>query len=167
MGLFASFAVWTIFGALLLAPVLEGGLQLMPIMYAVLSLTVVRMIPVGLSMIGSRLRGPSILFMGWFGPRGLASVVFTLIAFETLGHEETVTTTLVEIATWTVFLSVMAHGLSARRLSRKYGSLVAHEPVEHHHVSAHHEDPVPRSLSHSSGQAIRRGDEAANSRPGS
>jgi NhaP-type Na+/H+ or K+/H+ antiporter len=149
LGLFASFLVWAIFGAVLLGPVLGSGLRFEPIAYAILSLTVVRLIPVGLSMIGSRLRWSSILFMGWFGPRGLASVVFTLIAFETLDHEELATATLVEVAAWTVFLSVMAHGLSARRLSRIYGSRVADEPVEQL-VGDRQEDPMPRSLGHSS-----------------
>jgi len=146
LGLFASFLVWAIFGALLLAPVLESGVHWTPIVYAILSLTVVRMIPVGLSMLGSGLRASSILFMGWFGPRGLASVVFTLIAFETLEHEGLVSATLVETATWTVFLSVIAHGLTARPLARTYGNLVANEPVEQLKTIAPHEDPVPRSL---------------------
>jgi NhaP-type Na+/H+ or K+/H+ antiporter len=47
--------------------------------YALLSLTVIRMLPVALSLMGSHLRGVSVLFMGWFGPRGLASIVLGLI----------------------------------------------------------------------------------------
>ena len=80
LGMFASFLVWAIFGALLLAPQLAGGVSSTATVYAVLSLTLVRIVPVALAMIGTGLRPASLLFMGWFGPRGLASVVFTLIA---------------------------------------------------------------------------------------
>jgi len=146
LGLFTSFLVWAIFGAVLLAPVLEGGFRWTAIVYALLSLTVIRMVPVGLSMLGSGLRMSSVLFLGWFGPRGLASVVFTLIAVETLAHEGLVSAPLVEIATWTVFLSVIFHGITARPLSRIYGARVAHEPVEQLTTAVPHEDPVPRSL---------------------
>jgi NhaP-type Na+/H+ or K+/H+ antiporter len=149
LGMFASFLVWTIFGALLVAPVLEGGLQWTPVVYAILSLTVIRMIPVALSMLGSGLRGSSILFMGWFGPRGLASVVFTLLAFETLEHGGLVSTTVVEAATWTIFLSVILHGVTAGPLARNYGARVANEPVEQFKTADPHEEPVPRSLHHS------------------
>lgn len=146
LGLFSSFLVWAIFGALLLAPVLEAGVRWTPIVYAILSLTAIRMIPVWLSMIGTGLRISSVVFMGWFGPRGLASVVFTLIAVETLAHEGLVSGPLVEIATWTVFLSVILHGVTARPLSRIYGTKVAGEPVEQMTTAIPHEDPVPRSL---------------------
>jgi NhaP-type Na+/H+ or K+/H+ antiporter len=104
------------------------------------------MVPVGLAMLGSGLRASSVLFMGWFGPRGLASVVFTLIAVETLAHEGLVSAPLVEIATWTVFLSVVLHGITARPLSRVYGARVSDEPVEQLRTAVPHEDPLPRSL---------------------
>lgn len=146
LGLFASFLVWAIFGAILLAPVLEGGFRWTPIVYAILSLTVIRMIPVWLSMLGSGLHLSSVLFMGWFGPRGLASVVFTLIAVETLAREGLVSAPLVEIATWTVFLSVILHGVTARPFSRAYGARVADQPVEQSRTVVPHHDPVPRSL---------------------
>jgi len=146
LGLFTSFLVWAVFGALLLAPVLEGGFRWTPVVYALLSLTVIRMVPVGISMFGSGLRASSVLFMGWFGPRGLASVVFTLLAVETLAHEGLMSAPLVEIAAWTVFLSVILHGVTARPLARIYGALVADEPIEQLATAVPHEDPVPRSL---------------------
>jgi sodium/hydrogen antiporter len=146
LGLFTSFLVWAVFGALLLAPVLERGFRWTPVVYALLSLTVIRMVPVGLSMLGSGLRASSVLFMGWFGPRGLASVVFTLLAVETLAGEGLAAAPLVEVATWTVFLSVILHGVTARPLARIYGALVADEPIEQFRTGAPHEDPVPRSL---------------------
>jgi sodium/hydrogen antiporter len=146
LGFFASFAVWAIFGALLLAPQFKGSVSWTAISYAILSLTVVRMVPVALSMIGTRLRPASVLFMGWFGPRGLASVVFTLLAFEGLEHGGLASIQMIEIATWTVFLSVIAHGLTARPLASLYGRIVAHEPVEQIGSGTHAENSLPRAL---------------------
>jgi NhaP-type Na+/H+ or K+/H+ antiporter len=147
LGLFASFLVWALFGALLVAPLLNQGLSGSALLYAVLSLTLIRMLPVAVSMIGTGLRPASIGFMGWFGPRGLASVVFTLIAFESLGHDDPATATVIEVATVTVLLSVLVHGVTAGPVARLYGRRVADEPVEH--AGDPIGDPVPRSLSRS------------------
>ena len=147
LGLFASFLVWVIFGALLLAPLLRAGVSGTTVLYAVLSLTLVRAVPVAVSMIGTGLRRSSVAFMGWFGPRGLASVVFTLITFETLDHTDATTTRIVGIATLTVFLSVIAHGITAGPLSRMYGRRVADEPVEQFQARDTDGDPMPRALS--------------------
>ncbi len=147
LALFASFLVWAIFGALLLAPQLSDGVSVTAVFYAVLSLTVVRMVPVALALIGTGLRPSSVLFMGWFGPRGLASVVFTLIAFETLREGGLAPDAMIEIATWTIFLSVIAHGLTAGPVASWYGRRVADEPVEQLEPS----DPgaaLPRAISH-------------------
>lgn len=81
-------------------------------LYAVLSLTVVRMAPVAIALIGTRLSRATALFMGWFGPRGLASIVLGLVYLEHQGHhagESTIRLTVMA----TVLLSVVAHGLSA------------------------------------------------------
>jgi NhaP-type Na+/H+ or K+/H+ antiporter len=121
VGLFASFFVWTVFGALFVGPVLSTRIDTSAVAYAVLSLTVVRMVPVAISLFGVRLRRRTVAFMGWFGPRGLASVVFTLAAVETLQHSGAPFDTLLEVATWTILLSVIAHGLSAGPLARAYG----------------------------------------------
>ena len=121
VGLFASFFVWTVFGALFVGPVLTTRIDTTAIVYAVLSLTLVRIVPVAISLRGIGLRGDTVAFMGWFGPRGLASVVFTLVAVETLQHAGAPFDALVEVATWTVLLSVMAHGLTAGPLARVYG----------------------------------------------
>ena len=80
--------------------------------YAVLSLTVVRMVPVAVALIGTRLSPASVLFMGWFGPRGLASIVLGLVYLEQelhLSSEPTIRTAVMV----TVVLSIFAHGLSA------------------------------------------------------
>jgi len=80
-------------------------------LYAILSLTVVRMVPVAIALIGTRLNAASILFMGWFGPRGLASIVLGLVFMEKEAHlpcEETIRLAVMV----TVMLSIFAHGFS-------------------------------------------------------
>lgn len=121
VGLFASFFVWTVFGAIFVGPVVTGDIEPVAILYAVISLTVVRMLPVAAALAGTGLRRDTVAFMGWFGPRGLASVVFTLIAFEDLHGAGPVADAIVEVATWTILLSVVAHGLSAGPFASAYG----------------------------------------------
>ena len=82
------------------------------LLYAVLSLTLVRMAPVALALRGTRLSRTTVPFMGWFGPRGLASIVLGLVFLEQeahLGGESTIRLAVVA----TVLLSIFAHGLSA------------------------------------------------------
>ncbi len=93
-------------------------------MYAIASLTLIRMVPVAVALIGTRLRPATVAFTGWFGPRGLASVVFTLIAIEEFEHSGA-RATLVETATWTILFSVLLHGVSATPLARRYGAAIA------------------------------------------
>jgi NhaP-type Na+/H+ or K+/H+ antiporter len=112
------------FGALFAGPVLTGDIEPMAILYAVLSLTLVRMVPVAVALARTGLRRDTVAFMGWFGPRGLASVVFTLIAVEELHGAGSLPHAVTELATWTIFLSVLAHGLSAGPLARIYGDRV-------------------------------------------
>ena len=71
----------------------------------------------------------TVWFIGWFGPRGLASVVFTLIAFDALAKEGT-GPLLAEITTWTILLSVVAHGLSSGPLAAAYGRRLAAAPPD-------------------------------------
>jgi len=125
LALFLSFVVWTVFGALLVGPVLTGRIAVGPIAYAALSLTIIRMIPVTVSWAGLGLRPWTIAFAGWFGPRGLASVVFTLLTIQTLHHAGMTNDTVVEVATWTIVLSVVLHGLTAAPLSRAYGGWIS------------------------------------------
>ena len=81
-------------------------------LYACLSLTVVRMLPVAIALAGTRLSGPTALFMGWFGPRGLASIVLGLVYLEQALHQTGESTIRLAVAV-TVLLSIFAHGLSA------------------------------------------------------
>ena len=129
VGLFSSFVVWVIFGAAFVGPVIRAGVHLRPVLYAVISLTVVRMAPVAVSLIGDRFRSITVAFMGWFGPRGLASVVFTLIAFDALSGQPRASK-LVEVTTWTILLSVLAHGLSSGPLAAAYGRTLKTAPAE-------------------------------------
>jgi NhaP-type Na+/H+ or K+/H+ antiporter len=125
-----------LFGAVLLAPAL-GELDWPIALYAVASLTVVRMLPVALAMAGASMRRATVGFLGWFGPRGLASIVFVLILLEETDLPER--SLMLTVVTWTVALSVYAHGLTARPGATRY--------ADWYH--AHHEDHrvMPESAS--------------------
>ena len=120
-GALVSLLVWLAFGAIAVVPAFEG-LTWQTVLYAVLSLTVIRMAPVALSLIGAGLGRPAVAFVGWFGPRGLASVVFALLALEDIGK---VADAAVSVIAFTVLLSVVAHGLTADPLARRYGPSLA------------------------------------------
>jgi NhaP-type Na+/H+ or K+/H+ antiporter len=145
-GLFLSFFVWTLFGAVLVAPLVTSAIHPAAVFYAVLSLTVVRMVPVAIALIGTGLRPSSLAFMGWFGPRGLASVVFTLIAFESLHQGGTAPDLLIEVAAWTILLSILTHGVTARPLAAWYGRKVADGAAENLSPPQDLEEPSPRRL---------------------
>ncbi|MER6615074.1 cation:proton antiporter [Streptomyces xantholiticus] len=115
-GLLAAISL-LVFGAVLLGPALEH-LSWRIILYAVLSLTIVRMLPVALSLAGSRLRPPTVAYIGWFGPRGLASVVLALLVVEEHVHGMELVGRVVAV---TVGLSVLLHGISAVALAERYG----------------------------------------------
>jgi NhaP-type Na+/H+ or K+/H+ antiporter len=88
--------------------------------YAVLSLTVIRMLPVALSLIGAKLQRFDVLFIGWFGPRGIASVLYLLLMIIKIGSNgfEPV----ISVIVLTVLLSILLHGLTAVPFSRMYES---------------------------------------------
>jgi len=87
--------------------------------YAILSLTVIRMLPVALSLIGSGLDRPSVGFIGWFGPRGIASILYLIIVIGKLGSEKL--EYVLAVIVLTVLLSVFAHGVTAVPLAGAYG----------------------------------------------
>ena len=120
-GELVSSLVWLAFGAIAI-PIMLDRVDPLMLVYAVLSLTVVRMLPVWLALIGSGLDGRTVLFVGWFGPRGLASLVFALLALEALGPTSDEA---VAIVTVTVLVSVLAHGVSAAPLAARYGRAAA------------------------------------------
>jgi NhaP-type Na+/H+ or K+/H+ antiporter len=114
-----------VFGAVMLGPAL-GDVTVAIAAYAVLSLTLVRMLPVGIAMLGTDARRPTVAFLGWFGPRGLASLVFAGILVEEGGlpHDGMITTTIVI----TIGLSVLAHGLTAAPLANRYAAWFESHP---------------------------------------
>ena len=112
----ASMLSWLIFGAVAV-PQFTEPLVVAAGLYAVASLTVVRMLPVAIALAGSRADRASVAFIGWFGPRGLASVVFALIALEDLHG---VAEDAIAAICLTVLVSVVAHGLTARPLAGSY-----------------------------------------------
>ena len=89
-------------------------------LYGALSLVRVRMIAAQMSLIGLKLSLQSRLFLGWFGPRGLASILFGLLVLEEAELANGLEIYL--IVTWTVLLSVFAHGITAAPLSNRYGA---------------------------------------------
>lgn len=93
-------------------------------LYGLLSLTAVRMLPVALSLIGTKLQPASVLFLGWFGPRGIASVVLGLVYLERQTRLS-VNSTFVLAMIATVLLSVLPHGVSANPAIRLYAGPVA------------------------------------------
>lgn len=109
-GALLTVVVFVVLGASLV-PDLVRRLDLRTAAYVILSLTVVRMLPIALSLVGTGLRGSSIAFLGWFGPRGLATILFGLLVVEEadLSHGDMILST----ALWTVLASILAHGLSA------------------------------------------------------
>lgn len=109
-----------VFGAALLPEALE---HIRPeyVVYALLSLTVIRMVPVAVSLIGARVRLPTQLFLGWFGPRGLASILFVLLVIEEAdvpNHEMLLSITMITVA-----LSTLLHGVTAAPFARLYGAM--------------------------------------------
>jgi sodium/hydrogen antiporter len=109
-----SLMTWLVFGSILASELLDHANPTF-ILYAVLSLTVIRMVPVVLCLLGARLTIAESLFVGWFGPRGLASIVFAIMVFDAKLPGNTA---LMATVTWTVALSVIAHGLTANTFAR-------------------------------------------------
>ncbi|PRZ14222.1 sodium/hydrogen exchanger family protein [Nesterenkonia sandarakina] len=98
------------------------------LLYAALSLTLIRMIPVAIAFAGQGVQRPTVAFIGWFGPRGLASLVFGLIALERGVPEGEVVLTTVVV---TVALSVTLHGLTAGPLADAYHRWYERHTTEH------------------------------------
>lgn len=113
-----SLVVWFLFGALALGPLENASWR--EVVFAVVALTLVRMVPVALSLLGSGLDRATVAVVGWFGPRGLASVVFAILALDAL-DARTGSRVLATIGC-TVLLSVVLHGTSAAPIARRFGA---------------------------------------------
>ncbi len=122
-----SLVVFFVFG--MLAASLLSGITTAIILYAVLSLTLIRILPVAVSLIKTGLKPNSILFMGWFGPRGLASIVLLLITLNEAPDLPGLQTIAVAV-TITVLISVFAHGISANPAISWYAKKIALLPSD-------------------------------------
>ena len=113
-----SLITWVVFGAVAVGQFIVH-ISWEILLYGVLSLTLVRMVPVLMALTGLNLPVSEKLFMGWFGPRGLASIVFAVIVInQNLPGGNTITITVV----CTILLSIVAHGLSANPLVAALGA---------------------------------------------
>ena len=109
-GQLLTLLVFLVFGATML-PEVYSHISWQAVLYGVLSLTLIRMLPVALSLVGAGLKSPTVLFLGWFGPRGIASILFGLLVVGRsvlTAREEIFVVVLV-----TVLFSVIAHGVTA------------------------------------------------------
>lgn len=122
-----SLVVFFVFG--MIAASLLSGITTAIILYAVLSLTLIRILPVAVSLIKTGLKPNSILFMGWFGPRGLASIVLLLITLNEAPDLPGLQTIAVAV-TITVLISVFAHGISANPAISWYAKKIALLPSD-------------------------------------
>jgi len=120
--------VWFLFGATLL-PMAVDHLTGPVLLYALISLTIVRMVPVAFGMTGAGLDLPTTAFLAWFGPRGLASVVFALLAMEELGDTDDTAKLAVAAVAMTVAASILLHGLTAGPGGRRYIQLEDPDPA--------------------------------------
>ncbi len=132
-----------VFGAVLAGPALEA-VSWQVLGYAALSLTIVRMGPVVLALIGTRTLVETRFFAGWFGPRGLASILFALLVLEQL--ESPQTDLLFDTAIWTVLISVFAHGLTASPWAARLAARLDSAPDTQPELAPAPEMPTRRRL---------------------
>lgn len=120
-GQLLTLITFLLFGAVVAgAAVREVGWQVLG--YAAVSLLLVRPFAVAVALIGARLSWPTVAFLGWAGPRGLASIVYAVLITDAGNVADA--DTVLHVAAWTILLSVALHGLSAAWLSRAYGHFV-------------------------------------------
>ena len=115
------------------------------LVFAILSLTAIRMVPVALSLTGTGVSLPTTLFLGWFGPRGLASILFALLILEE--HAVPGGEGILACVVITVALSTLLHGVSAAPLARAYGALCARRGDEVEEAKPVFELPVRHGFS--------------------
>lgn len=122
-----SLAVFFIFGVI--AASFMSGITVIILIYAVLSLTLIRMLPVAISLYKTRLKSESVLFIGWFGPRGLASIVLLLITLNEAPGIPGLKTIAAVVGT-TILISVFAHGITAKPAIDWYARKIATLPAD-------------------------------------
>ena len=141
-GQLLNLSVFFVFGVLVIGLIQPLSWQVA--LYALLSLSVIRMLPVAVSLAGTHLRSVSVLFMGWFGPRGLASIVLGLIVVSEApllaGREE-----IELVVALTVLFSVLLHGITAAPLSATYARRVEEMAADAPEKRGAAELPTPTS----------------------
>jgi sodium/hydrogen antiporter len=127
MGEALALLTWIVFGGIVVARLVDR-VTWPALLYAVLSLTVIRMLPVFLCLLGTRTSTSDKLFIGWFGPRGLATIVFAVLVFdEKLPGNDTI----ILAAGWTVLLSVITHGVTGNPFVRRMTIRSSTEAARH------------------------------------
>ena len=134
-GQLLALVTFFLFGALLLPDAIAAA-SLNHYIYAVMSLTLIRMLPVALVLLGTGFRWSTIGFIAWFGPRGLASLIFALLVFNE--HNSAGSETILHSVVITASLSVLLHGITAAPAAKWYGNLMStpacREGCEHHEM---------------------------------
>ena len=130
---------FVVFGNALLGPTLDE-LTVPIALCVVATLTVGRMLPIALSLVGTGLRAPTVAFLGWFGPRGLASILFALTVLEETDRD--VQDDLFVVVAWTVLASVIVHGVTASSFAKRYGAWYRDHRAGHHRPHELTEGPM-------------------------
>jgi sodium/hydrogen antiporter len=137
-----AIGVWAAFGLTMAGELLAHIGNISVIVYALLSLTVIRMVPVAVALAGARFQLLTVVFVGWFGPRGLASIVFLTIGLDGLHHAGVDTGPLAPTIALTVLLSVILHGITAGPLAARYGRRMTDLPTT---APEHEVEEIPDS----------------------
>lgn len=114
-----TLASFFVFGVVMLAPALSR-IEASWVIYGLASLALIRPVSVALSMIGSGLRPPTVGYMGWFGPRGIASLIIVVLVLKDFTLENI--DVIIDVVSITVGLSVLLHGISAWSGSQAYAN---------------------------------------------
>jgi sodium/hydrogen antiporter len=127
VGLLLSLIVWFIFGRVI-NQVVAAGITWRVVGYAILVVTVARIVPVMLALLGTTISSRDALFLGWLGPRGLATIVFGLLAFIDLTGTDA--DLVADVMVSTVVVSLVLHGLSYGPIAALYGRRQQERPVD-------------------------------------
>ena len=144
-GQLLTLLVFLVFGSVLV-PAALGTWDVRIVVYAVASLTLVRMLPVAISLVGTGLHAASVAFLGWFGPRGLASILFVLLIVEE--HQLAVGPQLEAVVVLTVLLSTTAHGMTAFPFVQRYARWLSGATEEAMQAERMEEPELPVRVRH-------------------
>jgi len=117
-GEFLIMICFLVFGIAFIPVVVEHW-NLKIVIYSLLSLTLFRILPIWISFMGTKLDSYSKIFIAWFGPRGIASILYVLIVVHDLNRDKDLDT-IYGVISLTILLSIFLHGLSAIPLSKLY-----------------------------------------------